>query len=241
VPPVAPALPSLILFARAPRPGNVKTRLAPALGEAGAARLYRAFLEDAARAYTGRGDWSPVVCADSDRAREDLAAIFGDAWRIESQREGDLGGRLAEAFRREFDGGAPRALAVGSDHPALSRRRLIEAFGFLGGGEQAAIIPAQDGGYCAIGLTAGAPVEAVFRDVPWSTDRVLDVTLVRLREAGVTFRLLEPAYDVDRPEDLSRLVRDLATRPRDADYPIATAEALETLDLLASPVARGPR
>lgn len=227
----APALPSLILFARAPRDGCVKTRLSPVLGFSGAARLYAAFLRDAARVYVGRGDWSAVLCAESGDAIGDLQAIFDEPWRIDVQVDGDLGKRLGAAFQAEFERGAPAALAVGSDHPCLLRGRLVEAFASLANGDQAVLIPARDGGYCAIGLRAGTPIETVFRDVPWSTPSVLECTLDRLREAGLRFCALAPAYDVDRPEDLAVLRRDIAARrPEEEDYPSATAAVLETLD-----------
>lgn len=225
-----PIPPSLILFARAPRAGEVKTRLLPAVGPSGAARLYRAFLEDAARVYSGRGRWSAVLCAEA-RGSEELAGIFAGGWRIEAQSEGDLGDRLARAFRAEFARGAPAAVAVGSDHPSLPRDRLVEAFATLADESDAALVPAEDGGYCAIGLRAGTDVDTVFRDIPWSTPSVLAATFDRLRTARLRVRELASAYDVDRPQDLDRLRRDIgARRPDEEDYPRATAAALEALD-----------
>jgi hypothetical protein len=92
------------------------------------------------------------------------------------------------------------------------------------------VIPATDGGYCAIGLKAGAPLDEIFRDVPWSTGAVLARTLGRLEAAGVRHRVLSPAYDVDRPEDLDVLLRDLDSRdPLSDDYPRATAIAMKAL------------
>ncbi|MGH9318144.1 MAG: TIGR04282 family arsenosugar biosynthesis glycosyltransferase [Thermoanaerobaculia bacterium] len=223
-------LPRLVLFARAPRAGEVKTRLAPLLTEQGAARLYRAFLEDAARAYVEPGAWDAVLAADPDAADPVFVELFGAPWRRESQASGDLGVRLASAFEREFSRGAPRVLAVGSDHPALPRRLLEEAFGLLARGCQAAVIPAEDGGYCAIGLAPGAGFREIFRDIPWSSSSVLDLTLERIRSARLHLALLPAVYDVDRPEDIGRLRRDLATRDSAApDYPRATAKVLESL------------
>jgi hypothetical protein len=219
--------PSLIVFARGPEAGRVKTRLAPALGPEGAARLYRAFLEDAARAYGPPADWSAVLCADGDPEASGLRALFPLPWRLTRQTEGDLGARLAAAFREEFRRGVGSAVAVGSDHPALSRRRLEEVFGLLEAGHQAAAIPAEDGGYCAIGLRRDAPVQEVFREIPWSSPQVLGVTLERLAGAGLRMALLPGSYDVDRPEDLARLRRDVAAwDPEEPDFPAATAAAL---------------
>jgi rSAM/selenodomain-associated transferase 1 len=223
-------LPSLILFARAPEAGRVKTRLAPRLTEAGAAELYRAFLEDAARVYLDAGRWESVLCADPDPLGPELEALFPHPWVRRAQAGGDLGQRLTAAFLSEFRRGAPAAAAVGSDHPALPRRRLAELFENLASGSEAAVIPAEDGGYCAIGMTCVAPIEEVFRDIPWSTGAVLSETILRMKRVGLRYGVLDSAYDVDRPEDLDRLRRDLAERDAAAeDYPVATARALAAL------------
>lgn len=220
---------TLVLFAREPVPGRVKTRLAPALTAEGAARLYRAFLEDASRVYSDPA-WAAVVDAEPDPDTADLAAIFPPPWRIETQSAGDLGARLAAAFERERALGADSTLAVGSDHPSLPRRSLHRLFERVALGEDAAIIPARDGGYCAIALSGSVEPEAVFRGIPWSSPTTLVTTLERLREAGLSVVLGEPAYDVDRPEDLDLLRADLARRdPTEEDYPHATSSALRLL------------
>ncbi len=223
-------LPSLLLFAKAPRSGKVKTRLVPPLSEAEALNLYLAFLEDAAAIYTAPGRWQCVLEAETDPDDAILVSLFPSPWRRQRQEAGDLGERLAASFEREFSRGAPSAVAVGSDHPALQKRRLEETFDRLESGSEAAVIPADDGGYCAIGLAAGVPIREVFSRVPWSTSSVLSVTRQRFGALGLAAAVLEPAYDVDRPEDLDRLRRDLARRdPRDRDFPRATDRLLRSL------------
>lgn len=220
---------TLVLFAREPVPGRVKTRLARRLTAEGASRLYRAFLEDACRVYQDP-DWTSVVDAEPDPDVADLAMIFPPPWRLEKQAAGDLGARLTAAFGRERALGSAVTLAIGSDHPALSRRSLRFLFERVARGEDAALIPARDGGYCAIALSSAVEPEAVFRDVPWSTPATLETTLDRLRDAELSVALAEPAYDVDRPEDLDLLRSDLARRdPAEEDYPRATAAALALL------------
>ncbi len=205
------------------------------LSPEGAARLYRAFLEDAARVYAVSA-WTAVVYADPDPHEANLAAIFGPPWRREAQTSGDLGSRLTAAFEAERFHGASVVLAVGSDHPALPRRAVEELFEAVERGEEVALIPAQDGGYCAIALAPGAAPTIVFRDVPWSSDRTLAVTVARARQEGLRVALQQPAYDVDRPEDLQTLARDLARRdPDDDDYPHATARALAGFAVPLSP------
>lgn len=220
---------TLVLFAREPVPGRVKTRLARLLTAEGASRLYRAFLEDACRVYADPA-WTCVLDAEPDPDVANLATIFPPPWRLERQATGDLGARLTAAFDRERALGAAVTLAVGSDHPALSRRSLRLLFERVARGDDAALIPARDGGYCAIALSSAVEPAAVFRDVPWSTPATLETTLDRLREAGLSVTLAEPAYDVDRPEDLERLRSDLARRdPAEEDYPRATSAALALL------------
>lgn len=222
---------SLVLFARVPRPGRVKTRLAARLTAAGAASLYGAFLEDAARLYLAPGRWESVLAVDGDPGDPLLDPLFPPVWRRRRQAPGDLGDRLRDAFEGEFRRGSAAVVAVGSDHPALPRSRLEGVFDCLGAGDAAALVPAEDGGYCAIGLAAGTPVARVFAGVPWSTSRTLAETVARLSAAGLRLSLLEPAWDVDRPEDLDRLRRDLTERDALAeDYPAATARALEALE-----------
>jgi len=196
------------------------------LSPEGAAGLYRAFLEDASRVYV-EPEWSSALYADPDPDEPSLVAIFGSPWRRERQQEGDLGVRLIGAFEAERSRGANAVLAVGSDHPALPRQSLRELFRAVASGEDAAVIPARDGGYCAIALSRRASPETLFRGIPWSTDATLSVTLDSARRAGLRVAIAEPAYDVDRPEDLEWLATDLATRnPAEADYPCATAAAL---------------
>lgn len=220
---------TLILFARAPVPGAVKTRLTAALGPVGAARLYRAFLEDAARVYAA-GSWVPVLYADSGSDETSLASIFLPPWRQKTQVPGDLGRRLAEAFRAERSHGAGTIAAVGSDHPALPRASLSRLFEAVRGGTDAAVIPARDGGYCAIGLAGSVDPDLVFEGIPWSSATTLAATLERLRQRRFRVTLLDPAYDVDRPEDLERLRADLASRsPEEDDYPRSTAAVLAAM------------
>ena len=217
---------TLVLFARAPVPGLVKTRLAAVLEAEGAARLYRAFLEDAARVYAGP-EWASALYADGDFDEPTLAGIFAGPWRREKQEGEDLGARLIGAFEKERARGAEAVLAVGSDHPALPRRSLRDLFRAVESGDDAAVIPARDGGYCAIALSSRTPPEALFRRIPWSTDATLSATLDSARRAGLRVAIGDAAYDVDRPEDLGRLATDLASRdPDEADYPSATAAAL---------------
>jgi uncharacterized protein len=225
-------LPSLVLFARTPVLGAVKTRLSPPLSPRQVLSLYVAFLEDAARSYGRAKRWNPILAAEPDADDPLLARLFAPPWRRQAQSTGDLGERLISAFASEFARGAPAVLAVGSDHPALSGERIEETFEAVAAGSDAAIVPAEDGGYCAIALSPRVEPGQVFRGVPWSTPRTLSATLSNLEAGGHAVRILTPSYDVDRPGDLDRLRADLAARnSAAADFPAATARALDELGL----------
>jgi len=228
---------ALLLFAKRPEPGRVKTRLARAIGPDAAAALAEAFLRDGAARWAGVSGVEPVVAAD---APDDpfFRSAFPPPWRIEPQGGGDLGARLARAFAREL-ARFPRAAAIGADHPGLPAagfRRFL--------GEENAVWPARDGGYAAILLSrpaaerlasGGAPGAFLFESIDWSTPRVLAQTLARAQARGVTLARLPETGDVDEPEDLEVLSRDLGARDRSAaDFPRHTWEVLRALRKEAS-------
>lgn len=214
---------ALMLFAKLPEPGRTKTRLAPTLGEEGAARLYRALLADTAetlRAVPGarRELWLPR----RPRGGEALGERYPD-FRLRWQAPGDLGAKLAGAFAAVFEEGTRRALAVGSDHPTLPPeyvRRGLEGLG----GVPLVLGPARDGGYYAVGLRREAwpAARSLFREIPWSSDRVLAVTRERAEALGLEREELPAWYDVDEPDDLERLCREVGDGS-------ATASALSRL------------
>src|SRR5262249_18303835 len=172
--------PLLSLSAGARFLGAFKARLTPPLSPRQVLVLYAAFLEDASASYGSSADWVPVLAAEPDAGDPELARIFASPWRRETQAQGDLGVKLAAAFASEVARGAPSVLAVGSDHPALPARRIAEAFGAVAGGSDAAVVPAEDGGYCAIALSCRVDPRRVFGGVPWSTPQALAATRANL-------------------------------------------------------------
>lgn len=202
----------LILFGKVPEPGSAKTRLAPELGEEGAARLYSAFLEDTVRlsCEVSGVERRSLWLAGDEAGRERIRDRLGDeAMPVRAQQGPDLGARMASALEDAFFDGAGRALIVGTDHPTLPPDRLERAFHWLRDVDLA-LGPSDDGGYYAVGVRRSAwPRGAeIFRGIPWSTGRVLEETRSRADGAGLSRRELEPWYDVDRPEELDRLRRD---------------------------------
>jgi len=216
---------ALVLYGKLPIPGQVKTRLAPRLGNRGAAALAEAFLRDAAEAYAELDGIVPVVAAGPDPSNSFWPTTFPAPWRIEPQGDGDLGERLRRAFRREFRS-FPRVMAVGADHPSLPLDRLARF-----AAESDAVWPARDGGYAAILLSRSPRALELFDEIPWSTARVLDETAARARRAGISLTLYPETYDVDEPPDLDRLRRDLRERDRRAPgFPRHSWEALSRFD-----------
>ncbi len=191
----------VIVFARAPVTGRVKTRLAARLGEAGAARLHCRLTATALRIALAAG-CGPVELHTTSQHRWllHLARERGVALRL--QRGADLGERMAHAVRRALRR-QPYVVLIGADCPELAPRELARARRWLAGGTAAVLAPAQDGGYGLIGLTR--PADFLFRDMPWGSDRVCAETAARLSRAGWRFRLLDAVNDIDRPEDLARL------------------------------------
>ncbi len=192
------SLPLVLVFAKAPRPGQVKTRLAADLGEETAARIYRTMGRTVVDGLRG-GPFRIRVCFAPADARTEMADWLGRAdLDFHPQSDGDLGHRMetaaAEAFRS-----ASRVCLVGTDTPDLDHRVVEEALRGLEDAD-AVVGPARDGGYYLLALNRLEP--SLFRDVPWSTSRVLETTLARAKEAGLTVRTLTMRVDVDRITDV---------------------------------------
>jgi rSAM/selenodomain-associated transferase 1 len=200
----------LLVFARRPAAGRVKTRLSPPLPPDEAAAVYEACLKDVV-ALAGRDRARVELWYDGGKADEAyFAAHFAMVPRAR-QATGELGERLEDAFECNFAEGAGRTVIVGSDAPTLPDSSLHSAFDFLAEAD-VVLGPALDGGYYLVGLRREAwpRAAALFRDIPWSTERVLGVTRDRAAAAGLSVRLLPGWYDIDRPEDLARARADAA-------------------------------
>jgi uncharacterized protein len=192
----------VIVFARAPVPGRVKTRLAARIGEWRAAQLHLRLTRRALRTAREAG-CGPVELHVTDRH---AAFDFHDA--VFRQKGSHLGERMYRALRRHR-----RAILIGSDCPALEPRDLRRAARLLCAGYRVVLQPAQDGGYVLV--AARAAPRAMFEGVDWGTSRVMAQTAKRLQ--GVRWANLRTLRDVDRPEDLDQIaplfLRRSAMRP----------------------------
>ncbi len=221
---------TLILFARPPQPGRVKTRLIPALGNEGAAELYRAFLSDAALLATKVREARPSValtCEWAMDAGDRLEDYPVSSWLpgpfLHRRQEGThLGSRMAAALGRSLARGR-RAVLIGTDFPDLAADILHQAFDTLrgatepdsGGGDfpRAVLGPAEDGGYYLIGLNRHCP--EVFEEISWGTPEVFALTYRKLNTLSYSMQTVPKWRDVDGPEDLASLRARLASAPPD--------------------------
>ena len=197
-----------MVFARAPEPGRVKTRLVPLLGEAGAARLHARLVEKTLRTARASGlqsvdlYCSPGVGGDFFRKMQKQFKV-----RLRSQGRGNLGERMYRAFRRHSC-----AALIGTDCPAMRPADLRAAARALREGADAVLAPAEDGGYALIGLRRVS--RRLFDGIAWGGPQVLAQTRRRLKALGWRWRELRILWDVDRPEDVARLRRSRLLVPR---------------------------
>ena len=205
--PSHPQREALVVFAKAPVPGQVKTRLTSVLSEAGAARLYEAFLRDALGQYAALGPdvrlyWgSPLEAVPDELVPEGVSPFV--------QRGGGLGARMQRAFLETFAAGYERIVIVGTDHPTLPSAFIEEAFAALREPLSIAIGPSEDGGYYLLGMNEFYP--QLFAGMRYSHADVLAETLARVSQTSATLTVLPMWYDVDTPEALDRLRSDLQT------------------------------
>lgn len=197
----------LVLFAKAPQPGRVKTRLSPPLSSVEAAELYRCLLLDAldeSAAAAATLGLEAVVAVDPPSAMAEFAAQTPAGFRAIAQASGELGARMSHIARQAAAAGAPFALLRGSDSPCLDRVVLRDAVAALAGADLV-LCPDRDGGYSLVGLGARAlergPSGGLF-DHPMSTPTVLRDTLARAERLQLAAGQLAPGFDVDCYEDL---------------------------------------
>ena len=200
---------TLLVFAKAPRPGTVKTRLARTLGDEAAAATYRRMGRLVVDNVAG-APAAVTVCYDPPGAEDEVRNWLGPApRRYWPQGGGDLGARMSRMFDRAFQR-ADRVVVIGTDAPAVDAGTVARALEALDSAD-VVLGPSRDGGYYLMGLRAPRP--GLFTGIPWSTSSVLDDTVVRTLELGLRVTYLEVESDVDTGGDLTPdVARRLAGR-----------------------------
>ena len=196
----------LIVFAKAPVPGQVKTRLIPSLGALAAARLHENLVWHSLTTAVDSGV-GPVHLWCAPLTEDPFFRRCAHAFAVErcAQTEGDLGRRMANALRETLKV-ASSALLIGTDCPSLTREDLRAASMALQEEAEAVIGPTEDGGYALIGLRR---MDAdLFEGITWGAENVLEETRNRLRALGWKWHELPVRWDIDRLADVERLKKE---------------------------------
>lgn len=201
---------ALIIFAKLPRAGEVKTRLGESIGMEQAAKVYKEFAEHA------------FTLADGVNAKDIVVYIFyapgaseieikqwvGRPFHFIEQRGNSLGDRMRNAFDRTFADGATQTVIIGTDVPELDARTLHSSFAYLTS-HDIVIGPSTDGGYYLLGMNV--PTKDVFDGIVWSSSAVTETTLARIEAGNYSFALLPVLSDIDTEEDYRAYVQRRAS------------------------------
>jgi rSAM/selenodomain-associated transferase 1 len=191
----------LLVFARYPERGRCKTRLAKGVGEEKALLIYNALLRHTlavARAVPNRS----ILMIDPPEHAADAADWAPGMDAYLPQSSGDLGHRMGSAVDSAFARGAKKIILLGCDCPQISKDSVISTFDALNRYD-VVLGPTDDGGYYLLGLKEGNP--SLFRDIPWSTEKVFEKTLNILKFQTLSYLLLDAFSDVDTLEDFNRV------------------------------------
>lgn len=188
----------LLVFGKAPIAGQVKTRLIPALGAEGAAQFHEELLTICLNKMKAVSNVDVEIWCAPDI---DHPCFTTQGRSLFKQEGGDLGEKMANALESALTRGET-ALLLGTDSPALSVETLTVGLELLRSGYDAVIVPAEDGGYVAIGMRK---VERkAFEWIDWGSDKVYAQTVERFKQLGWRWKALDSCWDIDRPEDLKR-------------------------------------
>jgi rSAM/selenodomain-associated transferase 1 len=199
----------LVIMAKAPRPGMVKTRLTPSLPVPDVIAFYRCLLDDTVTLARSMGDVEvAIMCPESDV--DELTGEVGNSVRVVAQTGEGLAAGLVSVFGKFAADGRRRVIAFNSDSPHLPASVLESAFEALHAAD-VVVGPTHDGGYYLVGAKASRP--ALFEGDRMGTTSALDALLARARGLRLSIAFTEPFYDIDIADDLTRLAADLRSAP----------------------------
>ena len=189
----------LVVMAKAPRLGQVKTRLAREIGDVAALHFFRRTCGDLLRKLAPDPRWQTVLALTPDRAVHEVGVWPEGIPRI-AQGGGDLGTRMGGLFRDLPSG---PVVIVGGDIPGITRDHIARAFEALGRADTV-LGPADDGGYWLIGMKRFPRVVEIFGGVRWSSEHALADTTANIERAGLTYTLVDMLNDIDTGADYRR-------------------------------------
>ncbi len=224
----------LVIMAKAPRPGAVKTRLAPSLSPAAVTAFYCCLLEDTLALARSLGDVEvAIMCPDTDV--NELTQFAGSEASVVAQKGDGLAAGLTSVFAHFADAHQRRTIAFNSDSPHLPRSVLEDAFETLAA-HDVVVGPTHDGGYYLVGAKTSHP--ALFTGDGLGTSSALERLLSRARDLELSVGLADPFYDIDVADDLTRLAAELRLAPARAPR---TAQWLKEWEFVAAQSPTGTR
>lgn len=191
----------ILIFAREPVLGKVKTRLQSALGIQKTYDLHSALVTYQVTE-ASRNSLAPIELWVSSNPKHALFQRLNGKTTVFEQSGDDLGLRMMNAASTALKR-AKSVVLIGADCPSVDSAYLEQALTHLSQGKDLVVGPAEDGGYVLIGMNQVIP--DLFINIPWGTDSVMSHTMQQIKVSGLTYKLLDPRWDVDRPEDLERL------------------------------------
>ena len=198
----------LLVFIKSPEKGTVKSRMAEAIGEKQARKLYRSFVLDLLETLektAAEGRYARKLYFYPPESGKVIAGWLGNKYDFRPQRGKDLGERMQNAFLEVFSEGFDSALLIGSDIPDLPEKMIADGFASLQN-NGAVIGPSLDGGYYLIGFRSPAFLPEIFADIPWGTGGVFERTIEILKRSHEGFSILPAQRDMDICADLKNLL-----------------------------------
>lgn len=219
----------LLVFIKTPKQNFVKTRLASHLNPDEILALYTAFLKDIDTRFRKLKDIDLWYVISPENFNIRAISDHIDIKNYFVQRGESLGDRMCNAFNHIANLNYTNLVLIGSDIPDISFTHISDAFQSLADAD-CIIGPASDGGYYLIATKKCHP--GLFRNIEWSTDKVLDQTLIQAEKSGLSVKLINPLNDVDTFEDLQHLSERLAQMDRkSAEFPVNTWNAISMINL----------
>jgi rSAM/selenodomain-associated transferase 1 len=195
---------ALAVMAKAPVPGQVKTRLLSVFTAEEAATFSRSLLLDQLNHLQELDSTDFYLAFAPDDAHSLMEQISPACFQLFPQRGDDLGARMATVFEKLFQMGHKNIVLIGGDLPPVPLHFLAEAYRFLESSNKGVVLgPSRDGGYYLVG--SNRPTPEIFQSMTWSHSKVLAQTLERLASLEIDFHLLPSWFDIDTPDDLRHL------------------------------------